>query len=172
MGGGFVRFMLNIEESADGSEHRSMEDPPLAWFLFQSSGLVTWLWLLVRVWLGAQWLRLGWGVLTAPPAAGDSVLVVGAVAHVVLGLALIAGAFVGIAATAGLIENVVAYAWPGGFAGDPLQLIAATLLILAWKNAGYVGVDKYLLRLFGRHGVARTSRMSRARREPPRQRNT
>ena len=53
--------MLNVEEAADGREHRSMQDPPLAGFLFQSSGLVTWLWLVVRVWLGGHWLMLGWG---------------------------------------------------------------------------------------------------------------
>jgi len=141
--------MLNIEQSANGREHRSMEDPPLAGFLFQSSGFVTWLWLVVRVWLGAQWLMLGWGVLAALPAAADWLIIISAIAHVVLGLALLAGVFVGIAATAGLIENVMAYALPGGFDGDPLQLIAATLLILAWKNAGYVGVDRYLLRVFG-----------------------
>jgi|SRR6266498_3083437 len=141
--------MLNVEEAADGREHRSMQDPPLAGFLFQSSGLVTWLWLVVRVWLGGHWLMLGWGVLVSPRGGGDSLVLVGAVAHVALGFTLIVGAFVGLAATAGLIENVLAYAIPGGYDADPLQLIAATLLILAWKNAGYVGVDRYLLRLFG-----------------------
>lgn len=33
--------MLNIEEDADGRVHRTLQDPPLAGFLFQSSGLAS-----------------------------------------------------------------------------------------------------------------------------------
>jgi thiosulfate dehydrogenase [quinone] large subunit len=138
--------MFNVEETRDGRTHRSVQDPPLARFLFQSSGAVTWLWLIVRVWLGVQWLTLGWTTVAESYGLWSQL---GAVAHVLFGLALIGGAFVGITATAGVIETVVAFAIPGGSDGDPLQLIAATLLILAWKNAGYVGLDRYLLRLFG-----------------------
>jgi thiosulfate dehydrogenase (quinone) large subunit len=144
-----VEFMLDVEESSDGRKQRNVEDPPIAGVLFQSSGPVTWLWLVVRAWLGSQWLLLGWAVLAQPPADANWTVVLSAVAHGVLGVALIAGAFVGIAASAGVIENVLAYAIPGGSDGDPLELIAATLLILAWKNAGYLGMDRYLLRLFG-----------------------
>jgi thiosulfate dehydrogenase [quinone] large subunit len=138
--------MLNVEETPDGRTHRSVQDPPMAGFLFQSSGGVTWLWLIVRVWLGVQWLTMGWATLSEPQGSQSEV---GAVTHVVLGLALVVGGFVGIAATAGVIEHVLVYAIPGGSDGDPLQLIAAMLLILAWKNAGYLGLDRYLLRLFG-----------------------
>jgi hypothetical protein len=159
--------MLNVEETPDGRTHRSVQDPPLAGFLFQSSGPVTWLWLVPRVWLGIQWLTLGWATLAEPQVALSQL---GAVAHVALGLALIAGAFVGIAATAGVIESVLAFAIPGGSDGDPLQLIAATLLILAWKNAGYWGVDRYLLRLFGapwsETSISHVSRSARAAAPP------
>jgi thiosulfate dehydrogenase [quinone] large subunit len=133
--------MLNVEESADGREHRSVEDPPVAAVLFQSSGRVAWLWLVVRVWLGIQWLTLGWETLGDTP-------VWPAIGHLVLGLLLVGGAFVGITATVGMIENVLALQ-PGGSDVNPLQLIGAILLILAWKNAGYLGLDRYLLKLFG-----------------------
>jgi thiosulfate dehydrogenase (quinone) large subunit len=134
--------MINVEESADGREHRTVQDPPIASTLFQSSGLVTWLWLVVRVWLGWQWISLGWSTLSQPP-------VWPAVAHLVLGAALLGGAFVGVAATAGLIESVLALSPNDAPDVNPPQLIAAALLILAWKNAGYLGIDRYLLRLFG-----------------------
>jgi thiosulfate dehydrogenase [quinone] large subunit len=140
--------MLNIEETPEGREHRSLQDPPLAGFLFQSTA-TAWLWLVVRVWLGSQWLLLGWSALGLPSASDDWLRLLGAVVHLTLGLALVAGAFVGIAATAGVFATVLASAIPGGFGGDPFQVIAATLLILAWKNAGYIGLDRYLLRFFG-----------------------
>ena len=32
---------------------------------------------------------------------------------------------------------------------QPVLFFAAMLLILAWKNAGYLGIDRYLLPLLG-----------------------
>ena len=65
-----------------------------------------------------------------------------------VGIALIAGAFVGIAAAAGLTMNM-AFMLAGTASTNPLLAMAAMLLILAWKNAGYVGLDRYLLPLLG-----------------------
>jgi hypothetical protein len=49
---------------------------------------------------------------------------------------------------------------------NPVLAILGVLLILAWKNAGYIGLDRYLLPLLGtpwqrRHGTPRvTSRVT------------
>jgi thiosulfate dehydrogenase [quinone] large subunit len=134
--------MMNVEESADGREHRTVQDPPIATALFQSSGFITWVWLVLRVWLGWYWVRLGWSTLGVLPLWP-------AVAHLVLGLALITGTFVGIAATAGLIASVLTFSPTEGVDVNSLQLAVAFLLILAWKNAGYLGLDRYILRAFG-----------------------
>jgi thiosulfate dehydrogenase [quinone] large subunit len=134
--------MIEVEETDDGRERRTVTDTPLSSRLFQSTGAVTWVWLVLRIWLGWQWLSVGWSTLGQQPQWP-------AVAHVLLGLALIVGAFVGIAATAGVVEDVVALATGAQAEADPLQLAAAILLVLAWKNAGYLGADRLLLRLFG-----------------------
>jgi uncharacterized membrane protein YphA (DoxX/SURF4 family) len=142
--------MPNMDDQAEGGDDAQvLQDPPLARLLFQSSApMVVCIWLVVRLWLGIRWIVLGWTTF-ADPTQPDLLAAAAAVAHIAFGIALVIGAFVGIAATAGVIENVVAFAVPGGADGDPLEMIAAALLILAWKNAGYLGADRYLLRFFG-----------------------
>jgi thiosulfate dehydrogenase [quinone] large subunit len=68
--------------------------------------------------------------------------------EVAVGLGLILGAFVGIAAAGGLLMNM-AFMLAGTTSTNPLMAILAVLLILAWKNAGYVGLDRYLLPILG-----------------------
>src|SRR5205085_6291341 len=65
-----------------------------------------------------------------------------------VGIGLIVGAFVGLAAAGGLLMNV-AFMLAGTTSTNPMLAILGVLLILAWKNAGYVGLDRYLLPLFG-----------------------
>jgi thiosulfate dehydrogenase [quinone] large subunit len=71
-----------------------------------------------------------------------------AIGELLIGAALILGAFVGIAAFFGAFMNwnfiMVGSASTNGVLG-----IAAILLILAWKVAGYYGLDFYLLPLLG-----------------------
>lgn len=66
----------------------------------------------------------------------------------VVGLALILGAFVGVAAFFGAFMNWN-YIMAGSASTNGLLGIAAILLILAWKVAGYYGLDYYLLRRLG-----------------------
>lgn len=65
-----------------------------------------------------------------------------------VGTALILGAFVGIAAFFGGFMN-----WNFMMAGtasvNPVLFTLAVLLILAWKNAGYIGLDRWLLPVLG-----------------------
>ncbi len=65
-----------------------------------------------------------------------------------VGLGLIVGAFVGLAAAGGLILNT-AFMLAGTTSTNPVLAILGVLLILAWKNAGYIGLDRFLLPLLG-----------------------
>jgi thiosulfate dehydrogenase [quinone] large subunit len=47
-------------ESITTTKGRTIQDPPIAQFLF-SDVRVSWLWLVLRVWLGYQWLHSGLG---------------------------------------------------------------------------------------------------------------
>ena len=61
-----------------------------------------------------------------------------------LGWALSWVRFGGLAATAGLLLNR-AYLLAGTTNTNPVLAVLGILLILAWKNAGYLGLDHYLL---------------------------
>lgn len=65
-----------------------------------------------------------------------------------VGLGLILGAFVGVAAAGGLTMNL-AFMLAGTTSTNPVLAMLAILLILAWKNAGYLGLDRWLLPLLG-----------------------
>jgi thiosulfate dehydrogenase [quinone] large subunit len=65
-----------------------------------------------------------------------------------IGIALIIGAFVGIAAFFGALMNWN-YIMAGAASTNGLLLVVAILLVLAWKVAGYYGADFILLRWLG-----------------------
>lgn len=65
-----------------------------------------------------------------------------------VGLGLIVGALVGVAAFFGALMNM-SFLLAGTVSTNPVLFFAAILLILAWKNAGYLGVDRFLLPLLG-----------------------
>lgn len=64
------------------------------------------------------------------------------VSELVIGAALILGLFTGAAAVAGLVLNLV-YMFTGSAGVNPAYAIVAVLLILAWRNAGYLGLDRF-----------------------------
>jgi len=68
--------------------------------------------------------------------------------EILIGVALILGFFTGIAAFAGGFMN-----WNFMMAGtasiNPVLFTLSILLILAWKNAGWIGLDRWVLPLFG-----------------------
>ena len=166
----------------------TIEDPPLARFLFGSTS-VAWLWLIVRVWLGYQWIEAAlhkvsnpawvqtgvavkgfWEQAVAIPEKGRPLIAFGwyrdfindllatqsytwfaklvAYGELLVGVVLVLGAFVGIAAFFGAFMN-----WNFMMAGtastSPVLFTLAILLILAWKVAGYYGLDYYLLPTLG-----------------------
>ncbi|NPV76451.1 MAG: DoxX family protein [Anaerolineae bacterium] len=68
--------------------------------------------------------------------------------ELLVGIALILGAFVGVAAFMGAFLN-----WNFMMAGtasiNPLMFVITIFLILAWKTAGWWGLDRWLLPLMG-----------------------
>ena len=167
--------------------HREFQDPPVARFLF-SNPRSAWLWLVIRLYLGYEWITAGLHKMgpewlnggTAlkgfwmnavkvpeqgkPPIAFDwyrnfiqfmldtqsytwcAKLV--AFGEVLIGVGLILGAFVGIAAFFGALLNWN-FIMAGAASTNAVLFTLAILLMLAWKVAGYVGLDYYLLPLLG-----------------------
>ena len=181
--------MFKVEKVTDEKGRVWIQDPPIAKFLFQSS-TAAWLWLVVRVYVGYDFLTAGWHKFTTPEwmngsgqgiigfwksalgttASGAPIITfdwyrnfiqylvdsnsAGWFSYIIVfgelavGIGLILGAFVGVAATGGLILNM-AFMLAGTTSTNPVLAILGVLLILAWKNAGYIGLDRYLLPLFG-----------------------
>lgn len=166
----------------------NFDDPPVARALF-SSPRWSWIWLVLRVYLGYQWLAEGLDKMRTPtwfgPQAGAfltkwaglsltktggahpdvqpfygwflqhvviphaalwSYLVV--FGEVFVGLGLILGLFTGIAAFFGSLMNFN-YLLAGSVSVNPIFFAIATLLVLAWKTAGYIGLDYWLLPALG-----------------------
>jgi thiosulfate dehydrogenase [quinone] large subunit len=64
--------------------------------------------------------------------------------EMLVGIALIIGALVGVAAFLGAFMNWN-YLMAGSVSTNPLLIVVAILLIVAWKVAGYYGLDRYVL---------------------------
>lgn len=164
------------------------QEPAFARFLF-SDTRAAWLWLVVRIYLGYEWLSAGWGKITDPAWTGTQAgsaltgFVNGAIgeasgahpavqgwyadflrawvlpnasffAHLVaygesiVGIALIAGALTGIAAAFGIVMNAN-YLLAGAVSTNPILAFLAIFIVLAWRNAGWIGLDRWLLPLLG-----------------------
>jgi len=164
------------------------EESPVSKILF-ASAKISWFWLLVRIYVGWQWLEAGWVKLGNPVWTGNQTgaalkgFVSGALAktagehpdvqgwyawflqHIVLahpaawsqivvwgeilvGVALVIGAFTGIAAFFGLFMNLN-YLLAGAVSVNPILFTLSIGLILAWRVAGFLGADYYLLSLLG-----------------------
>lgn len=165
-----------------------VSDPKIANLLFNDIRFSV-LWLVVRVWLGYQWInaathKIGvpawtetgdalkgyWNNAVSIPEAGRPAIAfdwyrsflqglldaeaytwfakVIAYGELLVGIALIIGAFVGIAAFFGALMNW-SFIMAGSASTNPVLLILAVALILAWKTAGYIGADFFLLNWLG-----------------------
>ena len=71
-----------------------------------------------------------------------------AVGEFLVGVGVLVGGLVGIAALFGATMNV-AFLLSGSASTNPVLLLSAFFLILAWKVAGWVGADRFLLPLLG-----------------------
>ncbi len=165
-----------------------VEDPPLARFLFGSTTMA-WVWLMVRVWVGYQWINASlhklsdpawvqtglalkgfWERAVATPDKGRPLIAFDwyrdfiqwllntqsytwfaklvTYGELLVGVALILGAFVGITAFFGALMNWN-FMMAGAASSNPVLFTLAILLLLAWKVAGYIGLDRYLLAALG-----------------------
>ncbi len=165
-----------------------MVDPPFAQKLF-SSPRWAWLWLIVRLYLGYEWITSGLGKFSNPAWTSGEILkgfwtravaipeaparpliafdfyrsfiqsLLNAEAYtwfgrlviwgeVLVGAALVLGLFTGLAAFFGGFMN-----WNFMMAGtastNPVLFTLSILLILAWKIAGYWGLDRFVLPALG-----------------------
>lgn len=165
-----------------------IQDPPFARFLFSDTRMAAF-WLVVRVFVGFQWLESGWGKLNNPawmetgaalkgfweravviPEGGRPPITFDwyrgfiegllssesyvwfakliAVGETLIGIALIVGLFVGIAAFFGGFMNWN-FIMAGTASSNALLGLLAVGLILAWKVAGFYGLDRWALPYIG-----------------------
>ena len=68
--------------------------------------------------------------------------------EVIIGVALILGLLTGAAAFFGGLMNV-AFLFAGTLSTNPLLFVLATWLVLAWRVAGYYGLDRWVLPMIG-----------------------
>ena len=165
-----------------------LEDPPVAKALFDNVNL-SWLWLILRLYAGWQWIQAGGAKIGAEAWTGANAgaaltgFVRGALdqtggAHpnvqawyaaflenvvlpnaafwgylvawgeLLVGIALIAGLFTGIVAFFGAFMNIN-YLLSGAVSTNPILLLIEIFLILAWKTAGWWGLDRWVLPALG-----------------------
>ncbi len=87
--------------------------------------------------------------------------------ELLVGVALVVGAFVGVAAVAGAFMNMN-FMLAGSASTNPILFLGAALLILAWKTAGYIGLDSILLPALGTPWKVREEPAPRPGRSVPR----
>ena len=71
-----------------------------------------------------------------------------AVGEFTIGIALVLGAFTGVAAFGGAFLNFN-FVMAGTASTNALLFAIATWLVLAWKTAGWIGLDRWLLPMLG-----------------------
>jgi thiosulfate dehydrogenase [quinone] large subunit len=67
-----------------------------------------------------------------------------ALGEVLIGIALILGLFTGLAALAGMLLNLT-YMFSGSSGVNPAYVVLSVPLVLAWRNAGWLGLDRFAL---------------------------
>jgi thiosulfate dehydrogenase [quinone] large subunit len=87
--------------------------------------------------------------------------------EILVGVALILGLLTGIAAFFGGFMNA-SYLFAGTVSTNPLLLLLAIAIILAWRVAGYWGLDRWALPMLGVPGYPGTLFRSRAATAPKR----
>ncbi len=180
---------MNILSYIRPKEATQIPEPPIAKFLFADTRMA-WLWLIVRLYVGYEWLSAGWEKITgggwvfsAHDGAAIKGFVMGALAQttgahpavqgwyaaflqyvvlpnavvfgymvtfgeVLIGLGLIVGCLTGIAAFFGVFMNLN-FLLAGAVSINPVIGTLALFLVLAWRVAGFYGLDSYVLPLLG-----------------------
>jgi thiosulfate dehydrogenase [quinone] large subunit len=165
-----------------------IEEPAISKFMFADTKS-SWFWLVVRLYVGWQWLTAAWEKISGggwigsnagaqltgflqgalnktsgsnPAVQGwyawflqHSILThvviwsnVVAIGELLVGIALILGLFTGIAAFFGLFMNLN-YLLAGTVSINPILFTLSISLILAWRVAGWLGLDYFALPALG-----------------------
>ena len=166
-----------------------LQDAPIIKALFSNTKLA-WIWLIVRVYVGYQWVEASLHKLSDPawmktgeairgfwlhavsipeaPATPpihyewyrsfvQSLLDSGsyvwfgkliAIGELLVGIALIIGLFVGLAAFFGGVMNMN-FLLAGSNSSGPVMLLLEILLMIAWKTAGHLGANYFVHKFFG-----------------------
>jgi thiosulfate dehydrogenase [quinone] large subunit len=167
----------------------NMENAPFINTLFNSTKFA-WLWLIVRIYLGYQWITASLHKLSSPDWMQTGVALKGYWAHAVaipaapakpainyawyraflqsmldgqsyvwfakliavgeflVGVALILGVFVGLAAFFSSLMNFN-FLLAGSLSTGPVLLVLGILLMIAWKTAGYYGLNRFAFKYIG-----------------------
>ncbi len=167
----------------------NMEDAPFVNILFSNTKFA-WLWLIVRIYVGYQWVDASLHKLSSPAWMQTGEALKGywtnavaipdaparpaiyydwyrsfiqsmldqqsyvwfsklvAIGEFLIGLALILGIFVGVAAFFGGLMNFN-FMLAGSLSSGPVLLLLQILLIIAWKTAGYYGLDRLFFKFIG-----------------------
>ena len=163
-------------------------EPAITRILFADTRFA-WVWVVIRLYVGWFWLKVGWEKIHDPLWTGDkaglivrgfinsalnktggtypdvsgwyafllkefvlphSITVSYLVAYgeLLVGIGLVLGAFTGLAAFFGTLMNM-SYLFAGTVSVNPIMALLQLFLILAWRVAGWFGLDRYLLPLVG-----------------------
>lgn len=175
-----------MQKNAERAAH--IGESPFARFMFADTRFAI-VWLLIRLYVGWEWLIAGWGKFNNPVWVGDKAGVAiqgflnGALAktsgahpdvagwyaafiqnvalpnaaffsylvtfgEIAVGIGLILGLFTGIAAFFGTFMNMN-YLLAGTVSSNPVLLLLQLFLILAWRVAGWLGLDRWVLPALG-----------------------
>ncbi len=167
----------------------NLQDAPLIRFIFSNTKMA-WLWLIVRVYVGYQWVDASLHKLSAPEWMQTGAAIKGywenavripeapaqapihfewyrtflqtlldsesyvwfgkliAIGEFLVGIALILGLFVGLAAFFGASMNF-SFMLAGSLNAGPVLLVLQILLMIAWKIAGHFGLNYFVHKRFG-----------------------
>ena len=130
-------------QQMSGAQERVLPDPALLRNVLADVRVAP-IWLALRVVLGWLWLEGGWLRLQGVSGSGDFL----ALALTFSGIALILGVLTGPAAFIGGCLSIELWD-SAGTPVVPLLFAAVVWLMLAWKTAGWIGLDRWLLPLLG-----------------------
>ena len=136
-------------QQASPIDGRRFPEPSVAATLFADTRLA-WLWLAARLYLGWTWLGIGSVGPTAPLGIHrqGELSWVATTGQTLVAIAVILGALTGAAAFVGGLLSLESTIHSSA-AMTPTVFVIIVGLVLAWKSAGWIGFDRWLLPLVG-----------------------